>query len=48
MAAWQMIAAIISNPFSRLSVRAALDILIIAMVIYYSEAPAWHRAPCKC
>src|ERR1700680_2606504 len=30
-----MIAAIISNPFSRLSVRAALDILIIAMLIYY-------------
>src|ERR1700719_120869 len=31
----QMIAAIISNPFARLSVRAALDILIIAMLIYY-------------
>ena len=30
-----MIAAIISNPLSRLSVRAALDILIIAMLIYY-------------
>src|SRR6202049_5228930 len=30
-----MIAAIISNPFSRLSVRAELDILIIAMLIYY-------------
>src|SRR5579864_9060596 len=30
-----MIAVIISNPFSRLSVRAALDILIIAMLIYY-------------
>jgi len=31
----QMIAAIISNPFARLSFRAALDILIIAMLIYY-------------
>src|SRR5579863_8241218 len=30
-----MMAAIISNPFSRLSVRASLDILIIAMLIYY-------------
>src|SRR5580693_3073273 len=30
-----MIAVIISNPFSRLSVRAALDILIIARLIYY-------------
>jgi hypothetical protein len=31
-----MIAAIISNPFGRLSPRAALDILIIAMLIYYT------------
>src|SRR4029077_11765008 len=36
MIAWQMIAAIISNPFGRLSPRAALDILIIAMLIYYT------------
>jgi diadenylate cyclase len=35
MAAWQMIAAIVSNPFARLSLRAGVDILIIAMVIYY-------------
>jgi diadenylate cyclase len=35
MVAPQMIAAMISNPFSRLSLRAALDILIIAMLIYY-------------
>ena len=31
-----MIAAIISNPFARLSVRAVLDILIIAVLIYYA------------
>ena len=30
-----MIAVIISNPFARFSLRAALDILIIAMLIYY-------------
>jgi diadenylate cyclase len=30
-----MVAAIISNPFARLSVRATLDILIIAALIYY-------------
>jgi diadenylate cyclase len=30
-----MIAVIIANPFHRLSVRAALDIIIIAMLIYY-------------
>lgn len=30
-----MVAAIISNPFSRLTVRATLDILIIAALIYY-------------
>ena len=30
-----MVAAIISNPFARLSLRAALDILIIAALIYY-------------
>ena len=30
-----MVAAIISNPFARLSIRAALDILIIAALIYY-------------
>src|SRR6202007_2654980 len=30
-----MIAVIISHPSSRLSMRAALDILIIAMLIYY-------------
>jgi diadenylate cyclase len=35
MAATQMIAAMISNPFSRLSLHAALDILIIALLIYY-------------
>ena len=31
----QMIAAIVSNPFARLSLRAEVDILIIAMLIYY-------------
>src|SRR5260370_35106726 len=36
MAARQMIAAIISNPFARLSLRAELDILIIAILIYYT------------
>src|SRR5215469_7530783 len=30
-----MVAAIISNPFARLDVRAAVDILIIAALIYY-------------
>src|SRR3984957_3942951 len=31
----RMAGAIISNPFARLSLRAGLDILIIAMLIYY-------------
>jgi len=31
----QMITAIVSNPFARLSLRAEVDILIIAMLIYY-------------
>src|SRR5438132_510912 len=31
----QMIAAIVSNPFARLSLRAEVDILIIAILIYY-------------
>src|SRR5579864_7007720 len=35
MAPREMIAAIISNPFARLSLRAEVDILIIAMLIYY-------------
>ena len=35
MAAGQMITAIVSNPFARLSLRAEVDILIIATLIYY-------------
>ncbi len=35
MVARQMVAAMISNPLARLTLRAELDILIIAMLIYY-------------